>query len=135
MSREESGAAAIMRRLNPNAVGMHQGRNIVFIEDVRDSEEDSRWYRIEYRSNPGGSRAIAICLSNPWCKIKHRTDITVGTEASCGHVYENGKLCLGDVPHMTVEESCYSLEQAVLRARYWAVAFSVLMETGSFPNP
>lgn len=131
MSRAESGAAAIMRRLNPNAIGRNTGQVIVFIEDVMDSEEDRRLYRIEYRSNQGGSRAIAICLSNPWS----RTDVTAGTEASYGHVYESGKLCLGSESHQTVSSSCYSLEQAVLRARYWAVAFSVLKETGSFPNP
>ena len=131
MSRAESGAAAIMRRLNPNAVGMHQGRNIVFIEDVMDSEAVRRFYRIEYRSNPAGTRAIAICLSNPW----NRNDVTAGTEASCGHVYNDGKLCLGSEAHQTVSSSNYSLEHAVRRARYWAAAFSVLKETGSFPNP
>ena len=131
MSSGESGAAAIMRRLNPGAVGRHQGREVVFIEDVRDSESDSRWYRIEYRSNPAGTRAIAICLSHPW----NRNDVTAGTEASSGHVYTSGGLCLGSGSHQNVSTSRYSLEQAVLRARYWAVAFSVLKETGSFPNP
>ena len=131
MSRADSGAAAIMRRLNPNATGGKTGQVFVFIEDVMDSEDDRRWYRIEYRSNPGGSRAIAICLSNPWS----RTDVTAGTEASCGHVYDNGKLCLGSESHQTVSSSDYSLEDAVRRARYWAAAFSVLKETGSFPNP
>lgn len=131
MSRAESGAAAIMRRLNPNAIGMHQSGCVVFIEDVRDSEEDNRLFRVEYQSNRAGTRAIALCLSNPW----NRTDVTAGTEASCGHVYNDGKLCLGSGSHKVVSTSAYSLEEAVLRARYWATAFSVLMETGSFPNP
>jgi hypothetical protein len=130
MSRE-TGADRVMRRLNPGAVGSRSGGEVVFIEDVRDSEEDSRWYRIEYKSNLAGTRAIAICLSNPW----NRSDVTAGTEASRGHVYSGGELCLGSGLHRVVSTSRYTLEQAVLRARYWATAFSVLKETGSFPNP
>ena len=130
MSRE-TGAAAIMRGLNPGAVGRRMSGHVVFIEDVRDSEEDSRWYRIEYRSNLSGTRAIAICLSNPW----NLRDVTAGTEPSRGHVYTGGDLCLGSGLHRDVSTSRYTLEQAVLRARYWATAFSVLKETGSFPNP
>jgi hypothetical protein len=123
-------AERIMRELNPN-VQIHRDQNhLIFIEDVRDSEEDNRWYRIEYRCTQDGQHAIAYCLSNPW----DRDSPCAGYAASSCHVFPDGLICLGAGEHRDVQSSSFTLSDAVSRARFWCLGFSVFKETGEFPE-
>tara|TARA_B100001250_G_scaffold106858_1_gene90063 strand:- start:20 stop:415 length:396 start_codon:yes stop_codon:yes gene_type:complete len=129
---KKSASDEIMHRLNPNALKGRDPSNAVYIEDVWDCEEDARIYRIEYVSTLDGKRAIAFCRSNPW-------DISVvncGYSFSTGHVHEDGFICIGnDNYSRNVSDSQIDLETTVERARFWCLAFSVLKETGNFPQP
>ena len=125
-------AVAIMRRLNANALIAFEDGYVVAIEDHFDSDQDRRMYRLEYRSSPDGRRAIAFCLYNPWAPGGPPNG---GYSYATCHVSERGLICLGPGHPSTVSESSFDLQTAVLRSRYWTVAYSVLRETGTFPNP
>ena len=121
-------AEIIMRQFNSNALIAREEDYIIMIEDVMDP--DGRIYRIEYRSTPDAQRAIAFCIYNPW------GDKNGGESYRKGHVANNGFLCLGpDHGDKELKNSPYDLKYAILRGRFWCTGFSVLKETGSFPNP
>lgn len=122
-------AEIIMQRLNPNGlIGTDQDGAVCLIEDVIDP--DGRIYRMEIRSTPDGRRAAAYCRHNPWGALNGSTSYGVG------HVAEDGFLCLGSgISGHGYTESPFTLEIAIARARYWTTAFSVLKETGTFPQP
>lgn len=124
-----SPAEDIIDAFNPNALKVEQeDGTFVFIEDVADL--DGRLFRIEYESTWGGEGATAFCRHNPWGGVNG------GQEFDVGHVANDGLLCLGDVHDIDhPEESPYSLDYVIRRARYWAIGFSILMETGRFPQP
>lgn len=105
-----------MHRLNRNALCGHEDGQVVFIEDHADP--DGRLYRLEYRSNSGGTQATAWCRHKPWPNKSYNI-------SEC-HLFETGQICLGD--------SAYSLHDAVRRARYWTAAYSYLREHGSWPG-
>ncbi|RJU83120.1 MAG: hypothetical protein DWB93_03805 [Candidatus Poseidoniales archaeon] len=129
---KKSASDKIMHRLNPNALKGRDSSNAVYIEDVWDCEEDARMYRIEYVSTLDGNRAIAFCRSNPW----NRSDVNCGYSFSTGHVDKDGFICIGNSNYdRNVSQSKINLETTVERARFWCLAFSVLKETGSFPQP
>ena len=122
----------IMDGLNPNALKGRDSSNAVYMDDVWDCEEDARIYRIEYLSTLDGKRAIAFCRSNPW----DRSAVNCGYSFSTGHVHEDGFICIGnDNYSRNVSDSQIDLETTVERARFWCLAFSVLKETGNFPQP
>ena len=123
-------AEQVLKGLNPNAlIGAEEGQ-VVAIEDVADP--DGRMYRLEYRATPDGRRAVAWCLHNPW---------SAGGTPNAGqgyveaHVGEDGFLCLGNGSERALARSPFNLDYAVKRARFWCTAFSVFMETGTFPTP
>ena len=112
-------ATEIGRRLCPNAVlaGWHDNTYII-VEDVQDP--DGRWFRMEYSTSDDGRTGQAWCRHNPWGRNPY--------DFLKSHLHnDDNHICLGDRP--------VDLETAIKRARYWCVAFSVLMETGTFPNP
>ena len=120
-------AQETMRQLNRNALfGQENGLDIM-IEDYTDP--DGRIYRIEYQSTADGQHAVAFCRHNPWGNINGDT---VYEES---HIDRDGFVCVGTKSIRSVGDSPYSLEYVVARARYWCTAFSVLKETGAFPNP
>ncbi|MDA7603584.1 hypothetical protein N8771_03775 [Euryarchaeota archaeon] len=129
---KKSASDEIMHRLNPNALKGRDPSNAVYIEDVWDCEEDARIYRIEYVSTLDGKCAIAFCRSNPW----DISAVNCGYSFSTGHVHEDGFICIGnDNYSRNVSDSQIDLETTVERARFWCLAFSVLKETGNFPQP
>lgn len=117
------------RYFNPNAyIALDESQGIVVaIEDVQDSPEDGRLYRMEYQSTYDGSRAIAICRYSPWGRFQPY-DLA-------GHVNVDGVLCLGDGATLSVHGSPFTVNIVVPRARYWVTAFSYFKETGTFPQP
>ena len=123
-------AELLMRQFNRNGlIGENEAGHVCLIEDVIDDPGDGRVYRIEIESTPDGRHAIAFCRFNPW------GDINGGEEYQTGHVDSNGFLCLGpDHRGKDVESSPYELGFVIKRARYWCTGFSVLKETGEFPN-
>ena len=125
-----SAAAVLMRSLNPNAIVALEASCAVFVEDWMDSPADRRFYRLEYRCTLDGLHAVAQCLSNPW----NRSDPSAGTSVHTSHIFADGTLCLGAEHTPTVATSPFDLQTAVARARYWCTGFSVLKETGEFPN-
>lgn len=127
----ECAAVRVMRELNPNAFMAVESGELVVIEDAWDCSDDGRLYRLEYRSTLDGAKAVAFCRSNPW----NRRDVQAGASITQGHVFDDGLLCLGSDHARTTQQSPRSLRDTVLRARFWCTGFSVLKETGSFPNP
>lgn len=125
-------AAQLMQRLNPRALMSVEAGDLVFIEDHSDSEEDGRIYRLEYRSTPNGRRAVAFCLHNPWSQ--EGQDPQADEMVHIAHIFSDGLLCLGTGHCRNPRDSRRSLEWVVARARYWCTGFSVLKETGSFPE-
>lgn len=122
-----STAQTMMRQLNRNALVAREDGLDVMIEDHADP--DGRIYRIEYQSTADGEHAVAICRYNPWGSVNGATEYTVS------HVDTDGFICVGTQSIRSVPDSPYSLQYVVTRARYWCTAFSVLKETGIFPNP
>ena len=122
-------AEIVMQRLNPNGlIGTDHDGAICLIEDVIDP--DGRIYRMEIRSTADGRRAAAYCRHNPWGAVNG------GTSYAVGHVAEDGFLCLGSgISGHGHTESPFRLEVVIARSRYWTTAFSVLKETGTFPQP
>ena len=119
-------AETIMRSVNPYAlIGEDDDGSIVMIEDH--SDPDWRLYRIEIKSTPDGERAVAYCRHNPWGGNPY--DLLIS------HVGHDGALCLADDCHGDLASSGLNLRDAIDKARYWCTGFSVLMETGQFPNP
>ena len=123
-------AEQIIGRLNPNALAGEIDGCTVMIEDVTDP--DGRIYRLEYCATADGRRAVAYCRFNPWGEAGQPD---AGESYEDGHVMENGFLCLGDDAVRELGKSPYDLEFTIKRARYWCTGFSVLKETGEFPNP
>ena len=123
-------AELIMRRFNPNGlIGEDERGRVCLIEDCVDDPSDGRIYRIEIVATPDGRHALAYCRYNPWGALNG------GEEYQTGHVDSSGFLCLGpDHRGKDVESSPYELSFVIKRARYWCTAFSVLKETGEFPN-
>jgi len=120
-------AERIARRYNANALVTMEDGHVVMLE--HHSDPDERMYTMEYQSTPDGRHAIAWCRFNPWGGKNG------GESYSEGHVDDEGCLCLGSKHFSTVEYSDYPLEVVIQRARYWCTAFSVLKETGTFPQP
>jgi len=122
-------AEQILMVLNPNAlIGEENGR-VCFIEDVTDLQ--GREYRMEIQSTPDGQHALGWCRFNP-----HGPTPNAGVPFVQGHCRDDGFLCLAPNQHGDkVETSPYDAAWCVRRARYWAIAFSVLKETGEFPQP
>jgi len=113
---------------SPEAViGIDEDGAVCMIEAVLDS--DDRPYIIEIRSTPDGAHAVAYCRSNPWSE-----SVNAGTTFGDAHVDSDGLLCLGKGSTRVVQDSPFSLEFAIRRARYWCTAFSVFKETNTFPN-
>jgi hypothetical protein len=125
-----SPAETLVRSLNPNAVIGEENGRVVSIEDVKDP--DGRIYRIEYHASPDGRRAIAWCRFNPWGS---GGTSAAGTNYFVSHVAPDGFLCLGNHSERELANSPFDLEFTIKRARYWCTAFSVFMESGTFPNP
>ena len=124
-------ARQIMRSLNPSAFAAAEGESAVFVEEHWDSETDRRTYKLEYRSTFDGSGAVAFCLYNPWGR---RGKANAGVANHVGHIFKDGRLCLGSSHPSGPDTSSMDLETTVRRARYWCTAFSVLKETGAFPD-
>lgn len=127
-----SQATNVMRRLNPRALVAEENGCAVFIEEHWDCDSDKRLYKLEYRSTFDGRHAIAFCLKNPWSRGGAPN---AGVEVTKGHVFSDGLLCLNSQHARSPAQSSMDLKTVVQRARYWTVAFSVLKETGTFPNP
>jgi len=123
-----STAGQIMRYQNPNAVIGEENNAVCMIEDW--SDPDGRMYRMEYQSTPDGRHALAYCLSNPW--DRQRPNAGMGYAES--HVASDGLLCMGTRHVKELKSSPYDIETVISRARYWCTGFSVLKETGEFPQ-
>lgn len=121
-------AEEIMRAENPNGlIGVDEDGATVMIEDVGDP--DGRLYRMEYRSAADGSQAVAYCRHNPWGGFNG------GEPYETSHVDANGFICVGpDHSGHAIAGSPYDLTFVIRRARFWCAAFSVLKETGEFPQ-
>ena len=129
MATEPGEVVPIMGVLNRNAlIGVDNGE-VAIIEDVTDP--DGRMYRMEYRSTPDGRHATAFCRFNPWGDTPD-----AGEDPISSHVFSDGSICMGE-HHFggNLHSSPYDLETVVTRARFWCTGFSVLKETGRFPNP
>ena len=120
-------AQSIMIAANENGLVGNEGELDIMIEDVIDP--DSRIYRIEYQSTPDAQHAIAWCRFNPWGSLNG------GERYEVGHVHEDGFLCVGTRSVRSVAQSPYSLQYVIRRVRYWCTAFSMLKESGVFPQP
>jgi hypothetical protein len=119
----------MMHRANANALVGSEDGVVVMIEDCTDP--DGRIYRMEYQSTPDGRHAAAFCRFNPWGRTPN-----AGVSSVDGHVWEDGSLCMGSRHYGgSVDGSPYDLATVIQRARYWCTAFSVLKETGEFPQP
>lgn len=117
----------LLEALNPNALIAVEGEHIVFIEDVLDL--DQRWYRIEVKTVRDGTRAAAWCRHSPWGDVS-------AADYRRGHLFEDGFICIGaGLQGRRPEDSSLDVETVVRRARFWAVAYSVLRTEGHFPNP
>jgi hypothetical protein len=127
-TRDMTAVNDTMARLNPQALVGAESDYAVVIEDV--SDPDGRMYRLEYQCSPDGRHAIAYCRHNPW-----GTPSNAGEDVTRCHCYTNGLLCLGATHVGAIRLSPHDLATVVQRARYWCTAFSVLKETGQFPNP
>lgn len=121
-------AEQIMRSFNRNGlICPDDDGAVAMIEDVTDP--DGRLFRMEYRSTPDGKRAIALCRHNPWGTVNG------GESYANGHVDDNGFLCLGSRHSgQDLDDSPYDLDHVIRRARFWCTGFSVLKETGEFPQ-
>lgn len=122
-----SAAYDIMLGTNPNALISMEGSALVMIEDVADP--DGRIYRMEYQCTPDGRHATARCLFNPWGGKTGGED-----NPHKSHVFSDGRLCMGD-GRTSLFGSSFGLADVIQRTRYWCTAFSVLKETGRFPQP
>lgn len=120
-----SRAMEIMKQLNPNALVGNEGDHVVFLEDHVDP--DGRMFRLEVQSTPDGKRAVAYCRHSPWGNNPH--------DYSTSHLGADGAICLGTQAAGNLTTSTMDVATAILRARFWCTAFSVLMETGEFPQP
>jgi hypothetical protein len=105
-----------MLGLNPRAFAARDGRKDVFIEDVHDA--DGRWYRLEYRCNPSGKRALAYCLADPW----PAEDIAM----TDSHLMDDRSICTSAQAHLGGDDLAYT----VARARFWCDGYSFLREHG-----
>jgi hypothetical protein len=114
-----------MARLNPQACVGVDGDHMVITEDVSDLH--GRMYRLEYQSSPDALKAIAYCRYNPWGTPGGNEPVTRS------HCDGNGLLDLG-VARTETPGQDRDLAKVVQRARYWCAAFSILKETGSFPQ-
>lgn len=121
-------ATAIMCRHNNNAlIGKDEDGAVSMIEDWTDP--DGRMYRMEYRSTEDGNHTLAYCRYNPWGNGPNS-----GVSYATGHVASDGLLCLGSEHGTDFRTSPYDLATVISRARYWCTGFSVLKETGTFPQ-
>lgn len=118
-------ASQIMKQMNSNALVVLENGIICMVEDLTDP--DKRMYRIEIQSTPDGAHAVAYCRYNPWGNnpFDYRTS----------HMAEDGFLCITAGTDRSVTTSPINVKDAILRARYWCTAYSVLRETGQFPMP
>ena len=124
MTRAEQRA----RKINPNALFVKEDGYLIFIEDTNDQK--GRPFRMGVVSTPNGNHALAYCIDNP-----HSPKPNAGVSYEKGHVRDDGLLCVGENHSTKVDTSPYNIEFCILRARYWAIGFSVLKETGRFPQP
>lgn len=119
--------ASYLHTLNSNALVARDGDHICFIEDVLDL--DLRWYRIEVVSTLNGEHAVAWCRYSPWA-------LPPTTSYEQGHVFADGFICIGSgLDGRAPEHSPFDIETAIRRARFWCIAYSVLIIEGYFPNP
>jgi hypothetical protein len=124
-----STAAETIRAANPNAFIAFEDGYVVALEDHADP--DGRMFRIEYRATPDGQKAIAVCRYNPW----QPEDPQAGEDYLTAHVAPDGFLCLGEGHEShAVADSPFAIDFVIRRARFWCTGFSVLKETGSFPD-
>lgn len=118
-------AETALRRLNENISIDQQDGYVVGVEDIDDTEGGI--YRVAYFSTPDGTHATAYCLDNPHGENPYPFTVS--------HLHENGFLCLAIGATEVVESSPLNLQKTVERTRYWAIAFSHLLETGVWVNP
>ena len=111
-----SRARDTMFRLNQRAFVARDGEQECFIEDVTDA--DGRMYRIEYRCNPSGRKALAYCLFNPWP--------AAAIPITDSHLMSNNSICTSARAHQGGDD----LEYTVARARFWCNGYSFLREHG-----
>lgn len=111
-------------------IGVDKDGSVCLIEDYADP--DGRVYRMEYQATPDGKHATAYCRFNPWST---NTRPNAGTVYDVSHVGINGFICVGSNASEDYKKSPYNLEYVVKQARYWCTGFSVMKETGKFPQP
>ena len=118
-------AFEIMKQQNPNALVAHEDGKLCMVEDITDA--DDRMYRIEIQSTLDGTHAVAFCRHNPWSDNPFDYHVS--------HMAQDGFLCITSASERDITKSSINLKDAILRARYWCTAYSVLRETGQFPMP
>ena len=121
-----------MRELNPYAQINMNGLEIQIVEEWIDSAEDGNFYTLGYFSTFDGQHAQAFCLENPFDASQPNR----GESYAACHCAEDGNICLGERKHRgDLEDSEYTLKEAVLIARFWCTAFTHFRQTGYFPQP
>jgi hypothetical protein len=105
-----------MQELNPRAFAAIEGDKECYIEDVRD--DDGRWYRLEYRVDPSGRRALAYCLFNPWPPAS--------IPITDSHLMSDNSICTSAAAHRGGDDLAFT----VARARFWCNGYSFLREHG-----
>lgn len=122
----------VIQYYNSNAYIEYVGTLVVATEQHRDCEIDQRSYTLVYYSTIDGRHAQAFCHVNPHDYSRPNA----GYDYTKCHCKEDGNICLGNRKHTgDVYLSEYSLEEAILKARYWCTAFSYMVEHGNFPQP
>jgi len=108
-------AGQIAKRYNPNAFIALEGDKVIIIEDVPANDKKTKFYRLEYRSNPEGTEAEAYCLHNPY------GDNPYSFRES--HLRDDGWLCLA-------RGEKWPLDFVIERARFWCLCYSYMREHG-----
>lgn len=122
----------VMQYYNPSAYIEYTNDIFVAYEQHIDCPEDLRTYMLVYYSTLDGKHAQAFCKHNP----HDLTRPNAGYEYAKCHCDNEGNICLGDGTHRgELDDSKYTLEDAILKARYWCTAFSYMVEHGHFPQP
>jgi len=116
-----------MKFFRNNALLWTQDGITLIMEDYRDP--DGRIYRLEYHCSHDSRHALALCRFNPWGNTPN-----AGVPFHIGHISPDGRIDLGRSYFGDKVHRCFDLKAAVLRSRYWCTAFSVLKETGQFPQ-
>jgi hypothetical protein len=120
-------AELLMHEANPHAAIGEENDLIKMVQEVSDLE--GRLYKLEIVSTKDASHANAYCLWNPWGESPN-----AGESYNVGHVKDTGLLCLGKGTTENVLESPFTLDFVLPRAAFWVTGFSVLKESGHFPQ-